>query len=113
MKFRFSHGADMRVLLTREEVVQARAQEHDLAGIMREVWGPGPDWTGRRVDVLRRMPDSVGKRSAKKRRLAELDRLGWVQRSGHIYGLLPAGRSQVQPGVQPADEDVIPLAQAA
>ena len=111
MKFRFSHGADMRVLLTREEVVQARAQEHDLAGIMREVWGPGPDWTGRRVDVLRRMPD--GAPSTKKRRLTELVGLGWVHRPDGIYGLLPAGRSQVQPEVQPPDEDVIPLAQAA
>ena len=111
VKFQFSQVAGMHVLLTREEVVQVQAQEHDLGGILRTVWGSDPDWSGRQVDVLRRMPD--GAPSTKKRRIEELVRSGWVQRSGPIYGLLPAGRSQVQPEVQPVDEDNIPLAQAA
>jgi hypothetical protein len=109
--FQFSQEAGMHMLLTPGEVVQVLAQQNDLAGIMRAVWGPDPEWTGRQVDVLRRMPD--GAPSTKKRRLTELVEFGWVQRSGRIYGLLPAGRSQVQPEVQPVNEDNIPLAQAA
>ena len=101
----------MHVLLTPDEIVQAQAQEHDLAGILRAVWGPDPEWTGQQAEILRRMP--AGAETTKKRRIAELVGLNWVHRQGNIYGLLPAGRSQVQPGVQPADEDVIPLAQAA
>ena len=58
-------------------------------------------------------PDSAGSTSSKKLWLKELVKLEWVCRSGSLYGLLPAGRTQIQSVVQPPNQNVIPMAQAA